>query len=77
MGFRPPAVVRLPDPARLGYLVAAVVGAGMYAFHEWAGPEFQHDVRTGMVFLGAALGLTYLAVQLGRALRPGSPGDGG
>ncbi len=61
----------------LGYLVAAVVGAGMYAFHEWAGPEFQHDVRTGMVFLGAALGLTYLAVQLGRALRPGSPGDGG
>jgi uncharacterized membrane protein YphA (DoxX/SURF4 family) len=58
----------------LGYVVAAAVGAGMYALHEWAGPGFQHDVRTCMVFLGAAFGLTYIAVQLGRASTGGSPG---
>jgi uncharacterized membrane protein YphA (DoxX/SURF4 family) len=59
----------------LGYVLAAALGAGMYAFHEWAGPSFQHDVRTCMVFLGAALGATYLAVQLGRAVTAGLPAE--
>lgn len=52
----------------LGYVVATAVGVGMYAWHEAVGPEFQYDVRTSMVFLGAALGVVYLAVQLRRAL---------
>ena len=51
----------------LGYVVAPAVGAVMYAWHESVGPEFQHDVRVSMVFLGAAAGVVYLAVQLRRA----------
>ena len=52
----------------LGYVVASAVGAGMYAWHESAGRELQYDMRTSMVFLGAASGVVYLAVQLRRAV---------
>jgi len=52
----------------LGYVVATAAGAGMYAWHESVGPEFQHDVRVSMVFFGAASGVVYLVVQLRRAL---------
>ncbi|MFZ0141447.1 MAG: hypothetical protein WAL70_10210, partial [Aeromicrobium sp.] len=52
----------------LGYVVATAVGAGMFAWHESVGREFQFDVRVTMIFLGAASGVVYLAVQLRRAL---------
>jgi len=58
----------------LGYVVAPAVGAGMYPLHESLGRGFQHDMRTSMVFLGAALGVVYLAVQLRRALIARSAG---
>ena len=52
----------------LGYLVGLSVGVAAYAVHEWAGPGFQHDVRTGIVFLGGASGAVYLAAQLGHVM---------
>jgi uncharacterized membrane protein YphA (DoxX/SURF4 family) len=57
-----------------GYVVATAVGAGMYAWHESVGREFQFDVRVIMIFLGAAAGVVYLAVQLRRALTARSAG---
>ena len=59
----------------LGHVVAAAVGAGMYVVHESSGPDFQHDVRTWMVFLGAAAGAVYLAVHLGRRMTQDSSAD--
>ena len=57
----------------LGYLFAAAVGVAAYAVHQGLGPDFQRDVRTGVVFLGAAAGAVYLGVQVARLFRTREP----
>jgi hypothetical protein len=69
----PSRVRGIRPPRSLGHVVAMSVGLAAYALHEWAGPELQHDVRTGIVLLGGGAGAAYLVFLLWRATSARTP----